>query len=93
MSVASRVSASLLNAIGLPELIAANLDAYERMAIHLATHSEALLRIKAKLAHNRLTKPLFNTSGFVVHLEAAYQKMWYFFREGQKPQQFEIAAG
>jgi protein O-GlcNAc transferase len=90
---ASRVSASLLNAIGLPELIAANLGAYERLAIHLAMHSEALIRIKAKLAHNRLTQPLFDTSGFVDYLEAAYQKMGCLFREGQKPQQFEIPAG
>ena len=47
---AGRVAASLLHAIGLPELITTTLDAYEQMAIDLATHPEKLGSIKRKLA-------------------------------------------
>jgi protein O-GlcNAc transferase len=87
---ASRVSASLLNAIGLSELITHNLDAYERLAVRLASHPAEHQKIKAKLSLNRLTEPLFDTPGFVGHLEAAYQKMWRIFTAGQAPQQFEV---
>ena len=87
---ASRVSASLLNAIGLSEMTTHNLDAYERLAVRLASHPAEHQKIKAKLSLNRLTEPLFDTPGFVGHLEAAYQKMWRIFTAGQAPQQFEV---
>ncbi len=89
---ASRVSASLLNAIGLSELILEHVDAYERLAVRLATHPADRQRIKAQLSKNRLTTSLFDTPGFVGHLEAAYQKMWSLFKKGQLPQQIEVVA-
>ncbi len=61
---AGRVAASLLNAIGLPELISATLEAYEQMAIDLATQPENLAVIKRKLAENRRGTPLFDTKLF-----------------------------
>ena len=73
---ASRVAASLLTAIRLPELITASLVDYEAMAIGLATHPTKLKEIKGKLAHNRLTTPLFNTPLFTRHIEAAYMAMY-----------------
>jgi len=87
---ASRVSASLLNAIGLSEMITRNLHAYECLAVRLASYPAEHQKIKAKLSVNRLTEPLFDTHGFVSHLEAAYQKMWCLFRAGQAAQQFEV---
>src|SRR6202043_1795081 len=54
---AGRVAASLLNAVGLPELITTP-EAYEQMAMDLARYPEKLTAIKAKLAANRLTTPL-----------------------------------
>ncbi|MGD9198652.1 MAG: tetratricopeptide repeat protein [Desulfobacterales bacterium] len=89
---ASRVSASLLNAVDLPELIVTDLDAYERMAVRLASHPAELQMIKTRLSQNRLAAPLFDTPGFVRRLESAYQKMWRLFREGRSPQQFEVVA-
>ena len=73
---AGRVAASLLNAIRLPELITATLEAYEQMAIELAAHPEKLAIIKRKLAENRLTTPLFDTKLFTKHIEAAYSAMY-----------------
>jgi protein O-GlcNAc transferase len=73
---AGRVAASLLNAIGLPELVTTTPEAYEQMAIDLATHPEKLAIIKRKLAGNRLTAPLFDTKRFTKHIEAAYTAMY-----------------
>jgi predicted O-linked N-acetylglucosamine transferase (SPINDLY family) len=73
---ASRVAASLLNAIRIPELITSTQEEYERLAVQLATHPEHLRRIRQKLAHNRLTTPLFDTPLFAQHIEAAYSAMY-----------------
>jgi len=74
-SFASRVTASLLTAIGIPELISKNQTEYETLAIEMASNPEKLAAIKQKLANNRLSAPLFNTPLFARHLEAAYSSM------------------
>ena len=73
---AGRVAASLLNAVGLPELITETQQEYEELAIELATNPEKLAAIKQKLSQTRLTKPLFNTKLFTRHIEAAYTEMY-----------------
>ena len=75
-SFASRVAASLLNAIGLPELITQTAEGYEALAIELATKPEKLQNIKNKLAANRLRTPLFDTAMFARHIEEAYVQMY-----------------
>jgi len=72
---ASRVSASLLTAIGLPELITNSVAEYEHLAIDLALNPQKLLSIRHSLDAKRLTAPLFNTKLFVKNLEDAYVKM------------------
>jgi predicted O-linked N-acetylglucosamine transferase (SPINDLY family) len=74
-SFASRMAASLLNAIGLPELITNTQAEYETLAIELAMNQQKLRDIKLKLANNRLTAPLFDTPLFVKNIEAAYLTM------------------
>ena len=71
-----RVAASLLNAIGLPELITNTQEEYEALAIELAMNPKKLEIIKLKLAKNRLTTPLFDTPLFTKNLESAYIKMY-----------------
>ena len=73
---ASRVAASLLSAIDLPELITHTQEDYEALAIELATNPQRLKVIKEKLARNRLTTPLFDTKLFTSHLEDAYSQMY-----------------
>lgn len=73
---ASRVSSSILSAVGLPELITKTPKGYEDLAIKLAKSPQKLKSLKDKLAKNRLTKPLFNTKKFVSNLEEVYSKMW-----------------
>ena len=58
---AARVAGSLLNAVGLPELITETEQDYEALILKLATNPTKLAEIKVKLANNRLTQPLFNT--------------------------------
>jgi protein O-GlcNAc transferase len=87
---AGRVAASLLNAIGLSELITTTLETYEQMAIDLATHPEKLAAIKHKLAKNRLTTPLFDTKLFTKHIEAAYTAMYERYQAGFPPDHIVI---
>ena len=58
---ASRVAASLLTNIGLPELIVSNLGEYERRAVHWAGHPDELRRLREQLAANLNSWPLFDT--------------------------------
>jgi predicted O-linked N-acetylglucosamine transferase (SPINDLY family) len=82
---AGRVGASMLNAIGLPELVADSLDAYEALALKLARQPELLSGVRAKLARNRATEPLFDTRRFTRNLEAAYIAMWQRQQRGEPP--------
>jgi predicted O-linked N-acetylglucosamine transferase (SPINDLY family) len=74
-SFASRYAASLLNAIGLPELVAKTQTEYEALAIELANNPVKLKEIKEKLENNRFTTALFDTALFTKNIEAAYTKM------------------
>ncbi len=86
----SRVAGSLLNAIGLPELVTHTLQDYEALALKLAREPARLADIKAKLARNRDTFPLFDTARFTRHLEAAYLTMVERHRRGEKPAPFAV---
>lgn len=74
-SFAARVAASLLNAIGLPELVTTTQEQYEATAIRIASEPARLAQFKDRLHRNRLTMPLFNTEQFTRHLEHAYRQM------------------
>jgi predicted O-linked N-acetylglucosamine transferase (SPINDLY family) len=73
--MASRYAASLLEAVGLPELITASAMEYEETAVRLALNPSELKRIREKLAANRATAPLFDASLFARELESAYLKI------------------
>jgi len=89
-SFASRVAASLIHAIGLPELIANSQDEYEALAIEMALNPQKLEKIKLKLANNRLTTPLFDTPLFTKNLEAAYIEMIDRYQEDLPPNHIYI---
>ena len=87
---ASRVSSSVLAAIGLPELITHRLEEYEALAVQLARNPAQLQEIRRRLAENRLSAPLFDTPRFVRNLESAYREMWNIFSAGEKPRQIAV---
>lgn len=66
---AARVAASLLTAIGLPELITSTEEEYESLLYELATNPEELKRINQKLEFNRLKAPLFDTVRYTRNFE------------------------
>jgi predicted O-linked N-acetylglucosamine transferase (SPINDLY family) len=72
---AGRVAASLLRAVGMPELVANDLADYEALALGLAREPARLASLKEKLARNIATRPLFDADGFTRDLEAAYGRM------------------
>ena len=85
-----RVAASLLHAVGLPELVTASLDQYEALVLALAADRERLAAVRRKLAANRLTQALFDTDRFCRHLEAAYGTMWDIWQRGEPPRSFSV---
>lgn len=89
-SFASRVAASVLNAIQLPELITSTQKEYEALAIELATNPEKLSAIRRKLEHNRLTTPLFDTRLFTRHIEDAYTEMYERYQSDLPPDHIVI---
>jgi len=89
-SFASRVAASLLYAINLPELVTTSQAEYELLAIELATNPLKLNSIKQKLTKNRLTTPLFNAQLFTKNLEAAYMQMYERYMADLSPEHITI---
>lgn len=87
---ASRVAASLLKAIQLPELIATSARNYEDMAVQLAENPQLHAGLKEKLAHNRLDAPLFDTRLFTRHLEAGYSKILERHHAGLAPDHIRV---
>ncbi len=88
---AGRVAASLLDAVGLPELVTDSLDGYEARALALARAPGELAHLKERLARNRFTFPLFDTERFRRHIEAAYVTMWERCERGLPPASFAVA--
>ena len=87
---AGRVATSLLKAMGLPELITENLDAYESLALALAQDAGRLTALRTKLATARDTAPLFDTSRFTRDLESAYRVMVEKSRANAAPTSFAV---
>ena len=88
---AGRVAASLLRAIGLPELITTSLDEYKALALRLATEPRRLGELKQALARNRGVRPLFDTDRFRRQIEAAYVEMWERHQREESPASFAVA--
>jgi len=87
---AGRVGASVLKAVGLPDLITTSLADYEALALRLAREPDTLAAIKTRLAGQRLNAPLFDTPRFTRHIEAAYTTMWQRAQNGQRPESFAV---
>jgi FkbM family methyltransferase len=85
LSFASRVAASLLNAVGMSELITESIEQYEELAVSLALDPNRLLELKQRLKVNLLTEPLFDCERFTRNLESAYQDVMTNYLNKQSP--------
>ena len=90
---AARVAASLLRGVGLPELVTQSLAEYEALACALATDRERLRALRARLAANRRTAPLFDTLRFTRDLERAFTLIHERHAAGLAPDHVDVAAG
>lgn len=86
-----RVAASLLTAVGLPELVTKNLEGYAELALALAHDKSRLAEIRAKLARQRESAPLFDSVRYTRHLESAFETMIDIARSGDQPRAFAVA--
>jgi protein O-GlcNAc transferase len=89
-SFASRVAASLLRAIGLPELVTDTLQSYEALALQLAMDPVLLRAARDNILRNRLEMPLFDTDRLRRHIEVAYETMWKMQQDGAAPRGFNV---
>jgi predicted O-linked N-acetylglucosamine transferase (SPINDLY family) len=91
-SFASRVAASLLHAVGLPELITHDLAQYEQLALELARGPARLAAMRHHLAAARATAPLFDIDRRRREIETAYRLMWELHQRGEAPRTMTIEA-
>jgi protein O-GlcNAc transferase len=87
---AGRVAASVLRAVGLPELVADSLSDYEALALKIAEDPALCASLKAKLATHRMCGPLFDTARFTRNIESAYTTMWRLSQNGEPPRSFSV---
>lgn len=90
-SFASRVSSSLLQAIGASELIAPDKRGYVAAAVRFANSANELATVRSKIESNRDLMPLFDTDRFRAGIEAAYAEMWQIHERGESPHHIAIA--
>jgi predicted O-linked N-acetylglucosamine transferase (SPINDLY family) len=88
---AARVAASLLNAIGLPELITATAGGYEDLAVELGQQPAGLAALRTRLARNRTSAPLFDSQQLTDHLQEAYRLMHERYLAGLPPEHLYVA--
>ncbi len=88
---ASRVAASLLKAMDMPDCITESLTAYEAKIIQLLETPFGLDALRQKTAEARHNSPLFDTPLTARHLEKAYQAMIANFKNGVAPASLDVA--
>ena len=89
-SFASRVAASLLTAVGLPELITHTIEEYESLVISLANNPERLSALRRKLKDNIKTHRLFDMKKFMSEYEAILTQMYRYAVAGQVAQTIDV---
>ena len=82
-TMSSRVSGSLLNTLGLNDLICNSYDDYTNKINYLINNKDKIQKMKNKIK-NEKHKKLFNSRIFVGHVEEAYEKIWENYRNGNK---------
>jgi len=73
----SRVSVSLLGAVGLSGLVATSDEDYVALAIFLASDTSNLEILRNNLRDRMRKSKLLDTKGFTRNLEGAYREMWH----------------
>jgi predicted O-linked N-acetylglucosamine transferase (SPINDLY family) len=75
-TVTSRLSASVLTALGMPEWIARSDDEYVRIALNAASDLHALARLRGEMRQKMAASPVGDTQRYTRHVEATYRSIW-----------------
>ena len=89
-AITSRIGASLLHAIEMPELVTCTPEEYEARVIELASNPSMLAGIRRKLQNNRLRTALFDTQRQTRHLNAVFEAMHSRYQAGLQPDHIQI---
>ena len=89
-SFTSRVSASFLNTMMLPELITKSYEEYEKLADKIANDKNYLNNLKNKIVKNKSESPLYDIKLFTKNLEKAYFLMFEKYMKGEETNNIEI---
>ena len=89
-TMASRLAASTLRALDLPDLIADTLEELEEKAVGLAADPGRLDAVRARVRRNRYRAQLFDLGRRVRELEAAYVGMFRRRQSGSAPAPFAV---
>ncbi len=73
---ASRVAASLLKRVNLPELVSSSLEEYEQKALGLASNHAKIAQIKQQLNAKNMKSTLFDSQQFAREIEQQYLNIW-----------------
>jgi protein O-GlcNAc transferase len=91
-AMAARMAGSMLHTLGLADLVTDSLEAYEALALRLASAPRLLAEVRQRLEDGRVNSPLFDTELFCRHLEAAYLSMWERQQRALPPESFAVEA-
>lgn len=86
-----RLGATLSGAMGVPELVCADLDAYVERAIALARDPAARQSLREKLLRQRDTAPLFDSDRFTRNLERGVAAAWQRHVAGHSPRRIDLS--
>lgn len=89
---ASRVAGSLLHAVGLPELVCADVSTYEHLVVDLAADPARLALLRHRTREARLHAELFSGAAAARHLEALFERMWARALDGLPPEHLAARA-
>ena len=89
-SLAARVAASLLQAVGLPDMVVHDLDQYAALALRLATTPTLLNAVRERLLTNHDKCALFDTDRYRRNIERAYTTMWEIAQRCEPPRHFRV---
>ena len=89
-SFAGRVAASLLRAVGMPDLVTSSLGEYEELILRIARDPALLQELRDRLQRNNASYPLFDSDLYRRNIESAYVTMWETWQRGEAPASFAV---
>ena len=91
-SMASRLGGSIVRAAGLGDCVVDNPAAFVETVVRLGKDSGARRELRARLARQHATAPLFDPAARVREWEAAWTMMVQRHQSGLPPQAFDVPA-